>query len=268
MLLRTPLGPSLEQVVGSAPTAHARGAPHRGAWPGGPGGGTCARREEEPGFGPRREPGVAVTQVRRRLAVTGLAMERKGERRSGLRHEERRRLPSGRRAPLPAAVAAPRSGFALAAGPLAAASSGAPRPRPSLRSPQAGAARPHGRPEPLRARRARQPPCSPGSRPRARPAAARPCGPAFSRLSPPPSHTGPSSIPLSRSARAPGPKEKDQGQEGQSPKEVSLVPPTSQPFAGVSSGTSSRVARLGRARGFRAAPPTPPRHMASGLLGE
>lgn len=43
---------------------------------------------------------VGVTRVRRRLAVTGLAMERKGERRSGLRHEEPRRSPSGRRAPL------------------------------------------------------------------------------------------------------------------------------------------------------------------------
>jgi hypothetical protein len=43
---------------------------------------------------------VGVTRVRRRLAVTGLAMERKGERRSGLRHEEPRRSPTGRQAPL------------------------------------------------------------------------------------------------------------------------------------------------------------------------
>lgn len=50
---------------------------------------------------------VAVTRVRRRLAVTGLAMERKGELRSGLCHEERLRLPSGRRAPLLAACRGP-----------------------------------------------------------------------------------------------------------------------------------------------------------------
>lgn len=82
-ILSTPLQPSLEQVVGSVPTAHARGgvagrARRRGLRaPGGRAGIWAAA-------GAR----VAVTRVRRRLAVTGLAMERKGELRSGLRHEE------------------------------------------------------------------------------------------------------------------------------------------------------------------------------------
>lgn len=94
----------------------------------------------------------------------------------------------------------------------------------------------------------------------------RPRRPAFSRRSPPPSYIGPSSIPLSRSARAPGPKEKDQGQEGQSPKEVSLVP--QHPALCVSSETSSSsfypVARLGRAR---ASGGSPQPHPATWLLG-
>lgn len=192
-------------------------------------------------------------------------MERKGERPSGLRHEETPRPPSGRPAPLLAAVAAPEAASPSPARPSAAPSSGARRPRPSLRSPQAGAAKPHGRPELLRARRAWQPPSTPGSPARARPA--QPQAPPPCVLAPlPASLLHRPFIPLSRSARAPGPKEKDQGQEGQSPKEVSLVP--QHPALCVSSGTSSsyRVALLGSALGSGGSPPTPPRHMASESL--
>lgn len=190
-------------------------------------------------------------------------MERKGERRSGLRHEEPRRSSTGSRARL----------WPLSRPPEAASPSPlAPRLRhprePAVPAPQSAAPRPGRRglmagpslfgragPGSRRAPRAARPALGP------QPQAPSPC--ALAPL-PPPSYIGPSSIPLSRSARAPGPKEKDQGQEGQSPKEVSLVP--QQTALCVSSGTSSsyRVVRLGRARGSGGSPQPLP---ATWLLG-
>lgn len=95
-MLCAPLPYSPEQVVGSGSTTQARDAVR------GVAGRTRRRGRRAPGgrtgiwaaAGAR----VGVTRVRRRLAVTGLAMERKGERRSGLRHEETLRPQSGRRA--------------------------------------------------------------------------------------------------------------------------------------------------------------------------
>lgn len=81
-------------------------------------------------FGAGAGARFAATPVRRRLAVTGLAMERKGERWSGLRHEGQRppgRGPGQRREPRP--TAAVRS-----SGVRRPSSEVAPTPTPSLRA--------------------------------------------------------------------------------------------------------------------------------------
>lgn len=155
-------------------------------------------------------------------------------------------------------VAALRSRVALAARPLVAASPGVRRSPPLAPQPPGWggeaswpARAPAGAPSLAFAVHRGQPaPRSVRSR--------RPFRPAFSRHPPPPYSIGPSPILLSRSARAPGPKEKDQGQEGQSPKKVSLVP--QHPALSVSSGTSSRVARLGRTRSPGGSPSSTPPH--------
>lgn len=110
---------------------------------------------------------------------------------------------------------------------------------------------------------ARRPPCRsrsarPGAAPQAGPAPGprAPAGSPPSPWLPPFLHIRPSCIPLSCSACAPGPKEKDQGQEGQSPKEVSLVP--QHPILWISSRTSSPlVSPLERAPGLGTARPRP-----------
>lgn len=82
---------------------------------------------------------------------------------------------------------------------------------------------------------------------------------------PPSLHIRLPSTPLSCSACAPGPKEKDQGQEGQSPKKVSLEP--QHPILWISPRTSSPlVSHLERAPGWGIRRP-PPHGLGAALEG-
>lgn len=225
--------------------------------------GAGARREGELGFGPRREPESASLECAGawRLPVSPWSGKVSGGAASATRSHGGPRLGAGRasgryrgplkrrhprRSPLGCGILGSPPSPPLAPQPPGRGGEASWPARASSGAPALAAAVHPEQPAPRSAR------------------SLRPRRPARSRRSPPPSYIGPSSIPLSRSARAPGPKEKDQGQEGQSPKEVSLVP--QQTALCVSSGTSSsyRVVRLGRARGSGGSPQPLP---ATWLLG-
>lgn len=136
------------------PTAHARGA-----WPGGPGGGACARQEEELGFGPRREPESPSLECAGawRLPVSPWSGKVSCGAASATRNDCGPRV---RRAPLLAACCSPQKPLRPSRSPLGRGVPGrppvpAPRsaaPRPGWRGLMAGPS-PCGRTEP-RSRRA------------------------------------------------------------------------------------------------------------------
>lgn len=180
-------------------------------------------------------------------------------------------LPRPQSSPLVPRQAGRRVGATARPRPRRARQTTARRPPDPARAPSGaarlGAAqRPVGRRSPGRSPRGSRG-AHPGAAPQAGPAL-RPGVPVRSPTSPwlPPFlHIRLSSIPLSCSAGAPGPKEKDQGQEGQSPKKVSLEP--QHPILWISPRTSSPlVSHLERAPGW-GIPRPPPHGLGAALEG-